>query len=89
MEELITLILKSYGIIGLIMCSPFVAVVFLWKNVIALHKELYKVHEMRINDAKAVSEKLMMIVQEQSSLNKETNLILERVGESLSYLAKR
>ena len=47
MEELIQLIAKTYGLAGLIMLSPFVAVVFLWRHTVAQTKEIARVNEQR------------------------------------------
>jgi uncharacterized protein involved in tolerance to divalent cations len=39
-EALIDAIIKSYGLIGLVMISPFVAAVYLWKDNLRLNKDL-------------------------------------------------
>lgn len=87
MEDIIQLVTKTYGIAGLIMLSPFAAVVFLWRYSIAQAAELAKVNEQRIADAKAISEKLLMMVKEQSTLNQQTNSALERVGDVMALLS--
>lgn len=40
MESLVDAIIKSYGLIGLIMMSPFIAAVYLWKDNVRLNKSL-------------------------------------------------
>jgi len=40
MDELIQAILKSYGVIGLLILTPVIAVVFLWKDNVRLNNEL-------------------------------------------------
>ena len=40
MEELIHAIVKSYGIIGLFMAAPLVAVVWLWRDNVRLNNEM-------------------------------------------------
>lgn len=89
MDELIQLVAKTYGIAGLIMLSPFVAVVFLWKHNIALQNKLETSQEKRIKDAQAVADKLITVATTQSSLSKETNMALENVGDALSLLTVR
>lgn len=90
MEDIVQLILKTYGVAGLIMLSPFVAVVFLWRHCVSQAKEqaaeIARINEQRVAEAKATTEKLIALVSEQSSLNKETNMALERVGDALAYI---
>ncbi len=88
MDDLLALIVKTYGLAGLIMLSPFVAVFFLAKHIINQTKEIARINEQRVADAKAISDKLMTIVSEQSGLNKETNMALERVGDMMSVLSQ-
>lgn len=87
MEEIVQLVTKTYGVAGLIMLSPLVAVVFLWRQNLAQTIELARVNEQRIADAKAVSEKLLLMVKEQSTLNQQTNSALERVGDVITMLS--
>lgn len=89
MEELIQLITKTYGIAGLIMLSPFVAVVFLWRHNLKLQDKLETSQEKRIKDARDVSDRLIKVAENQSSLSKETNMALENVGDALSLLSVR
>jgi hypothetical protein len=99
MEELIQLISKTYGIVGLLILAPVVALGFLYKD----HRKLIhsnakqvedwetriaQVQEQRVKDAQEVTKKLMEIVGEQSSLSKETNLALDRIGEVLDNVSK-
>lgn len=90
MDEIVKLIAKSYGIIGLVLLSPFAAVFFLWQHVqklqgkheLALDK-VNETHLKRVDDAKQVTDKLMVMVQEHAELAKETNVALDRVGDAL------
>jgi hypothetical protein len=93
-EELIQLIAKTYGIAGLIMLSPFIMLGYVWRNNQKLHAEISKVQseratavekiqEARVGDAKAMSEKMLVLVEEQAGLNKETNIALDQVRELL------
>lgn len=97
MEELVQLIVKTYGVAGLIMLSPFAAVIFLWRHYIKvvekhhkaiedLQNKLHDLNQKRVDDAKAITERVITLVGEQSSLNKETNMALERVGDALALI---
>lgn len=83
MDELVQLIAKTYGIAGLIMLSPFVMLGYVWKNNVKLHDQVSKVQEARVNDAKAMSDRMLELVGEQAGLNKETNIVLDQVRDLL------
>lgn len=51
-----------------------------------VNEKVAKVQELRVNDAQSVTTKLMQVVSDQSALNKETNIVLDRVGDALSVL---
>lgn len=105
MDELISLITKTWGIAGILLAAPFFAVWILWRQNVKLNVERIKtmevskqeltaandktskIQEQRVTDAQAVTTKMMQVVSEQSALNKETNLVLDRVGDSLSVLS--
>jgi hypothetical protein len=93
-DELVQLIAKTYGIAGLIMLSPFIMLGYVWKNNVKLHDQVSKiqaeraaavekVQEARVGDAKATFEKMMVLIEEQAGLNKETNIALDQVRELL------
>ena len=97
MEEIIQLIVKTYGIAGVIILTPTAGCIFLWRHYVAKEKEwreserslvtrLEELHNKRVEDVKALGEGLRSIASEQSSLNKETNMALDRVSETLSSL---
>lgn len=128
MQEIFELILKTYGIAGILILAPFGAAIYLWRDNQSLNKDLIasakesttaakessaklaetqaafvtklaeahtefskKLSEandkvvaaqvQRVQDAQALTGKLMEIVSEQSSLNKETNNALERLHD--------
>lgn len=118
MEELFQLLVKSYGIVGLLIAAPFGAAVYLWKDNKELNKdlvslgkehaktlqELHAAHakvlteandkvvvaqQQRVQDAQGVMSKMIEIVSEQSSLNKETNIALDRISETVSVMKGR
>lgn len=88
------LVYKSYGLVGLIILAPNVAVFFLWrenKNINAAHvRQLQAANDkvaaalhQRVVDAQAITNKLVEIVSEQASVNKETNLALAQLVDKL------
>lgn len=91
MEELIQLFTKTYGVIGLLLIAPFIAVKMLWTRIQELQKDLQAAlqavndaHGKRVEDAKAISERLLEMVKEHSELSKETNIALDRIGDMLT-----
>lgn len=93
MEELLHLITKTYGIIGLILISPMFAMKFLWdhnkklaEQLQAANDRVQEVSNKRVEDSKAIVDKLMQMSSEHASLSKETNLALDRVGDTLSII---
>lgn len=96
MENIVELIIKSYGVIGLILVSPLVAMKFLWNHNQQLQKDLQaandkvvEVSNKRTEDAKAIAEKLMEMAGEHAGLTKETNMALDRVGDTLTLIANQ
>lgn len=86
MEELIQLVIKSYGIVGLFLLAPLIAIVYLWRRNNKLDTDMSRIQELRVEDAKSVSAKMMEIVVEQAGLNKETNIALDQVRELLGKI---
>lgn len=100
MDELITLVYKSYGIVGLLLVAPVVACIYLWKENKALHKDTVRqvqvandrvaaVIQQRVVDAQSITNKLVEIVSEQSAANRQTNLALDRLETKLAVLRVR
>lgn len=89
MDELIALIAKTWGIAGLLILFPIFVVVLLYKENRRLHSERHETDQQRVKDAQDVSAKMMSMAQEQASLNKETNMTLEKVGDLLAVLRDR
>lgn len=88
------LVYKTYGLVGLIILAPGVACVFLWrenKNIHGAHvRQLQAANDkvaaalqQRVVDAQAITNKLVEIVSEQASVNKETNLALAQLVDKL------
>lgn len=107
MEKIVQLVMETYGIAGLIMLSPFVAVAALWRErssqsdkfetakksyddkLAAVNDRLVAAHEQRVKDAQAITGKMVEMVAEQSAMNRETNLALDRVGDLMSVIQFR
>ncbi len=96
MEELILLMQKTYGLAGLLIIAPFVALYFLFRQNLRLHHDISvanektnEVQKQRVQDAQSVNEKLMEIIKEQSALNTETNIALDRIGDALSEIQQQ
>jgi hypothetical protein len=54
-----------------------------------MNDKIVKAQEQRVADAQQISSKLVEIVSEQSALNRETNIALDRIGDMLSSLHYR
>jgi hypothetical protein len=98
MDELIQLIARTYGIVGLLILAPIIAVIFLYKDNRRIHHDhealmvdwelrVAKVQEQRVQDAQAITNKLVEIVSEQSALSRETNIALERISGIMDQVA--
>jgi C4-dicarboxylate-specific signal transduction histidine kinase len=96
-EELVQAIVKSYGIIGLFMLAPIIASVYLWLDNKRLNDKMQTISQQaserieaavskRVEDAQSITNKLVEMIHEQSSLNKETNLALDRIGDMVSMM---
>lgn len=97
MEELIQLVAKTYGVVGIIMLSPIAGCVFLWRAYVGSlkdhraseqewMKEIKETHNKRIEDAKEMAAGLKEIAVEQAQLNKETNIALDRINDTMTSL---
>lgn len=98
MDEVIQLIAKTYGIVGVLILSPLVALGYVWRHNVkqaeensAMQKELgaalAKVQESRVADAKAISDKLLSVLEEQARLNQDFTNSMDQVLEFLTKLA--
>lgn len=93
MEELLLLIQKTYGLIGIFLVAPVLALIVVWKQnsklqgeVVKTKNEVVEAQKQRVKDAQDINTKLIELVKEQTSLNTETNLALERIGDALNEL---
>ena len=102
MEELLQLVWKSYGLVGFLILLPVVACVFLWRQNLALQKNVMEQagvaldvqkqrssdHAKRLSDYERMMETLVKLVREQTALNAETNSVLGRVSETVERLER-
>jgi hypothetical protein len=101
-EDLLALIMKTYGIAGLLIVAPIIAVVFLWKNNNALQSQVVAQAALvaaaekargddqskRVADTERMAEKLLLVVKEQTALGSESNSLLERLVSSVDKLER-
>lgn len=100
--DLLELIVKTYGIVGLLILAPFVSTVALWRAYAGVAKLLSEqsttaltIESKRVEDAKArvvdterMMLKLMELVKEQTALGTETNSTMERLHDSVDKLER-
>lgn len=103
MEDLFQLVLKSYGIVGVMLLLPVAACVVLWKQNLALHAEVVAQSAValdaqrqrstdqsaRVRDYERMAEKLFEIIKEQTELNTEISSVLSRVGATVEKLERQ
>ena len=105
MEELVQLIVKTYGIVGIILLTPTVACIFLWRHYVSVTEghtghgkvwgdklqaladsnaaKIEVLQQKRIDDVRALGDAVLRIAIEQAAMNKETNMLMERINETL------
>lgn len=88
MDEIIQLVFKSYGLLGLLIIAPWFAAWLFWKEGKEIHEKLSASQQQRVADAQEISKGLITAAAEDSALKKETNLLLERMGETLDRLER-
>jgi len=101
-EDLLALIVKTYGIAGLLIVAPLIACVFLWRGnnslqaqvvaqaalVAAAEKARGDDQSKRVADTERMAEKLLAVVKEQTALGVESNGLLERLAGSVDKLER-
>lgn len=103
MDEILTLVLKTYGLVGVLILLPAAAAIFLFRENKLLHSEVIaqttlaleaqkdrtKDQQARVADTERMMEKLLEIVKEQTALNTEINGVMSRLSESVDKLERR
>jgi methyl-accepting chemotaxis protein len=102
LEELFQLILKTYGVAGVLILLPVLACIVLWGRVKELQTQLQEAsvaaidaqkarvadQNKRVEDTERMMGKLLEVVREQTSLNTEVKAVLERLSESVDKLER-
>ena len=102
MEELFSLVAKTYGLVGLLIFAPFVATGFLWRANNALQAGAAAAQASRVEDQKArvedqnkrvedmagMMQKLLEVVRDQTQQGVEMNGVLERLSVSVDKLER-
>lgn len=107
MEEIIQIILKSYGLVGIVLLAPYAGIFFLWKElkktlqekakdskahaeaISSYGERIVEAHKLRVQDAQSISDRLIALSSEHSSLSKETNMALDRLGDLMTLVRER
>lgn len=96
MDELLLLIQKSYGLVGVILFLPVFATIHLAREnrtlqlaVVKATEQATEAQKQRVADSQAISTQLINVLKEQAALNTETNIGLERIVDVLSELQTR
>lgn len=102
MEDLFQLILKTYGIAGVLLLLPVFSTIVLWKQNKSLHDEVVaqtnsavEAQKQRVEDSnKRVADnermmnRLMEVVREQAQINTDVKNVLDRVADSVDRLER-
>jgi hypothetical protein len=81
MDELLQAVLKSYGVVGLVMFSPLIAVVFLWRDNVRLNNEM---RQMTINFTEKIDDMGKRVVASQEKRVDESHAITNQLVELIS-----
>lgn len=102
MEDLFQLILKTYGIAGVLLLLPVVSMMVLWKQNKALHDEVVaqtntaieaqkqRVEDQnkRVADNERMMTRLMEVVREQAQINSDVKNVLDRLADSVDRMER-
>lgn len=82
MEEIIQAIIKSYGLIGLIMLSPFAAAVYLWKDNVRLNKALQELAQKYTDSIDSMGQRVVAAQEKRVEDSKGISVqLMSMVGE--------
>lgn len=82
MDELINAIVKSYGIIGLLMIAPIVAAVYLWKDNVRLNKALQELAQKYTDSIDAMGQRVVAAQEKRVEDSKGiSTMLMGMVGE--------
>lgn len=100
MDHLLDLVVRTYGIVGIIILAPYFACGFMWREIRAqavkiedknkeLLDKLTDLQNKRLDDAKHLATKMADVSQAQSLSSSETNMTLQRISDIISELTAR
>lgn len=82
MDELINAIVKSYGIIGLLMIAPVIAAVYLWKDNVRLNKALQELAQKYTDSIDAMGQRVVAAQEKRVEDSKGiSTMLMGMVGE--------
>lgn len=81
MDDLIALIVKSYGLVGLFMLSPIVASIYLWKDNVRLNNDM---RAIAAANAKLVDEIGQRVVAAQEKRVADSQNLTDKLVELIS-----
>lgn len=84
MSELLLLVERTYGLVGIFLLAPVGALAVVWRQNVKIQTALAEAQKLRVKDAQDINSKLIDIVREQTGLSTETNLALERIGDAMN-----
>lgn len=83
MDELVQAITKTYGLVGLMIAAPYYLCWILLRMYREANKETAAVQQQRVADAQAISDKIIILVKEQTAMDTETKRSLDQFREAL------
>ena len=89
MDELVTLVLKTYGLAGVILLTPTLLLMLAVKENRRLHDAVTKAQEQRVADAHAQSTVMISLVREQTKLTSENVTLLEGLSGQFERFIER
>ncbi len=99
MNEIIELITKTYGLVGLLLIAPFVAVVVLWRHQVFREKEwalegakandkLLEAYKLRVDDAQKISVKLTELNVEGAESDAATVNAIDKMAAMVTAMSQ-
>jgi hypothetical protein len=82
MDEIIHAIVKSYGIIGLLILSPFIATVYLWRDNLRLNRDLQTLAQKYTDSIDAMGQRVVAAQEKRVEDSKSISVqLMTMVGE--------
>lgn len=82
MEEFVNLIVKTYGLFGLILVAPVVAMVWLWRDNVRLNNEMRKMAESYADRVDALGQRVVAAQEKRvDDSHQIAEQLVEMIGE--------